>query len=201
MLSRRRFLAIVVSGLVVTGFGVSLPSIRQRFVQLFSARHIPGPESDDLLESKLTNTLVSFIGALFGQDLTLQDRHELSEIVSFAASADSGWVPEYRWLVSHIGNMAKEAGAESFSSATPELRDSIVQHIMSRQTSSFTLRLFAIASGQELHRKRMSITTIPHLRRIYLASGVPWRRRGYQSWPGVPGDPRVYTRPGPVPQC
>ena len=201
MLSRRSFLAIVVTGLVVTGLGASLPSIRQRFVQLFSARHIPGPESDDLLESKLTNTLVSFIGALFGQDLTLQDRHELSEIVSFAASADSGWVPEYRWLVSHIGNMAKEAGAESFSSATPELRDSIVQHIMSRQTSSFTLRLFAIASGQELHRKRMSITTIPHLRRIYLASGVPWRRRGYQSWPGVPGDPRVYTRPGPVPQC
>jgi len=201
VLSRRRFLAIVVSGLVVTGFGASLPSIRQRFVQLFSARHVPGPESDDLLESKLTNTLVSFIGALFGQDLTLQDRHELSEIVSFAASADSGWVPEYSWLVSHIDNIAKEASAESFSSATPDLRESVIQNIMSRPTRSFTLRLLAIASGQGLLRRRMRITTIPHLRRIYLASGVPWRRRGYQSWPGVPGDPRVYTRPGPVPQC
>ena len=201
MLSRRRFLAIVVTGLVVTGFGASLPSIRQRFVQLFSARHVPGPESDDLLESELSNTLVSFIGVLFGQDLTLQDRHELSGLVSFAASADSGWVPEYRWLVSQIDSMAKEAGAESFSSATPELRDSVMQNIMSRPTGSFTLRLLAIASGQRLLRRRMSITTIPHLRRIYLASGVPWRRRGYQSWPGVPGDPRVYTRPGPVPQC
>ena len=201
MLSRRRFLAIVVTGLVVTGFGASLPSIRQRFVQLFSARHVSGPESDDLLESELSNTLVSFIGVLFGQDLTLQDRHELSGLVSFAASADSGWVPEYRWLVSHIDNLAKEAGAESFSSAKPQLRESIMQNILSRPTSSFTLRLLAIASGQRLLRRRMSVATIPHLRRIYLASGVPWRRRGYQSWPGVPGDPRVYTQPGPVPKC
>ena len=201
MLSRRRFLAIVVTGLVVTGFGASLPSIRQRFVQLFSARHVPGPESDDLLESGLSNTLVSFIGVLFGQDLTLQDRHELSGLVSFAASADSGWVPEYRWLVSHIDNMAKEAGAESFSSAKPELRESIMQNIMSRPTSSITLRLLETASGQRRLRKRMRVATIPHLRRIYLASGIPWRRRGYQSWPGVPGDPRVYTQPGPVSKC
>jgi hypothetical protein len=201
MLSRRRFLAIVVTGLVVTGFGASLPSIRQRFVQLFSARHVPGPESDGILESKLSNTLVSFVGALFGQDLTQQDRHELSGIVSFAASADSGWIPEYRWLVSHIDNMANESGAESFSSATPVLRESIMHTIISRPTSSFTLRLLAIASGQVQFRRRMIITTIPHLRRIYLASGVPWRRRGYQSWPGVPGDPRVYTQPGPAPKC
>ena len=201
MLSRRRFLVIAVSGLVVTGIGVSLPSIRRHLVQLFSARHVPGPESDGLLESKLSITLVNFIGVLFGQDLTLQDRHELSELVAFAASADSGWVSEYRWLVSHIDSMANAARAEGFSSVTPELRESVMQNIMSRPTSSFTLRLLAIASGQGLRRRRMSISTIPHLRRIYLASGVPWRRRGYQSWPGVPGDPRVYTRPGPVPQC
>ena len=201
MLSRRRFLVIAVSGLVVTGIGVSLPSIRRHLAQFLSARHVPGPESGDLLESKLSNTLVTFIGALFGQDLTLQDRHELSGLVAFAASADSGWVSEYRWLVSHIDSMTKEAGAESFSSATPELRESVMQHTMSQPTGSFTLRLLAIASGQRLLRRRMSIATIPHLRRIYLASGAPWRRRGYQSWPGVPGDPRVYTQPGPVPQC
>jgi hypothetical protein len=130
-----------------------------------------------------------------------QDHHELSGLVSFSASADNGWATEYRWLSSYVDNMAKRAGAESFSSATPELRESVMQNIMSRPTSSFTLRLLAIASGQGLLRKRMSITTIPHLRRIYLASGVPWRRRGYQSWPGVPGDPREYTRQGPVRQC
>jgi hypothetical protein len=201
MLSRRRFLAIVVTGLVVTGFGASLPSIRQRFLQLYSPRHVPGPESDAPLESNLTNTLVNFIGMLFGQDLTPQDRHELSGLVSFAASADSGWVAEYRWLVSNIDNMAKEAGAESFSSARPELRETIMLNTISRPTSSFTLRLLAIASGQRQLRRRMRLSTIPHLRRIYLASGAPWRRRGYQSWPGVPGDPRVYTQPGPVPKC
>lgn len=201
MLSRRKFLAIGAASLLVTGFGASLPSIRRYRARVLAARHVPGPESDKPLETQLTNTLVSFIGALFGQDLTQQDRDDLSELVSFAASADNGWVPEYRWLAAYIDKMAKEVGAESFLSATPELRESIMQNVLSRPIKGFRLQLLAMGSEQEWLRRRMRITTIPHLRRIYLASGVPWRRRGYQSWPGVPGDPRAYTRPGPVLQC
>jgi len=201
MLSRRKFLAIGAAGLLVTGFGASLPFIRRYRARVLAARHLPGSESDEPLETQLTNALVSFIGALFGQDLTQQDRDDLSELVSFAASADNGWVPEYRWLDAYIDKMAKEVGAESFLSATPELRESIMQNVLSRPIKGFRLQLLAMSSEQEWLRRRMRITTIPHLRRIYLASGVPWRRRGYQSWPGVPGDPRAYTRPGPVVQC
>lgn len=77
----------------------------------------------------------------------------------------------------------------------------MVQLVSSEPVDGFKLRLLALGSEQEQFRRRMHITTIPHLRRIYLASGVPWRRRGYQSWPGIPGDPRAYTRQGPVMQC
>ena len=201
MLSRRKFLAIGATGLLVTGFGLSLPSIRKHLTQAVSARHIQGDESDIPLDSTLSNTLVSFIGAMFGEVFSQQDYHELGGLVSFAASADSGWETEYRWLSSHADSMAKRAGAESFLSATPDLRESVMLNIMSQSEGSFRLKLLAMTSERERLRRRMKITTIPHLRRIYLASGVPWRLRGYQSWPGVPGDPREYTRQGPVRQC
>lgn len=201
MLSRRKFLAIGATGLLVAGFGASLPSIRKYLSQVISVRHIKGIVSNAPLNSTLSNTLVSFIGAMFGEDFVRQDHYELSELVTFAASADNGWVAEYRWLATYIDNMAKKTGAESFSSASPELRESIMLNIMSRPASSFKSRLLAMTSEPELLRRRMQFTTIPHLRRIYLASGVPWRKRGYQSWPGVPGDPREYTRQGPVRQC
>jgi hypothetical protein len=149
----------------------------------------------------LSDTLVSFIGAMFGVELSKYDQYELSGLLSFAASADDGWESEYRWLSPYIDNMAKQAGAESFSSATSELRDSIMLDIMSWPVGSFRSKLLAMTTEQGLLRRRMQITTIPHLRRTYLASGVPWRKRGYQSWPGVPGDPRAYSRPGPVTQC
>ncbi|MFQ5643834.1 MAG: hypothetical protein ACE5FQ_09055, partial [Thiogranum sp.] len=125
MLSRRKFLAIGVVGVLAAGAG--LPSLRRYRARVLSARHVPGPETDETLETQLGNTLVGFIGALFGQDLAQQDREDLGELVAFAVSADSGWIPEYHWLVSYIDSMTREAGAESFLSATPELRETVVQ--------------------------------------------------------------------------
>lgn len=67
---------------------------------------------------------------MFGEDFAQQDQEELSGLVSFAASADSGWLAENHWLASHVDNMANKAGAKSYTSATPELRETVMLNIM-----------------------------------------------------------------------
>ena len=52
---------------------------------------------------------------------------------------------------------------------------------------------------RELHLMRGWI--VSDLASLYLRSGVPWRNRGYTSWPGVAGDMLEYTKPGTLPKC
>ena len=86
---------------------------------------------------------------------------------------------------------------ERFADISPEDQDRLIQSVMSEPIRGRRRQMLALVSERERQRRRFRISTLRQVRRIYQTSGVPWRRRGYDSWPGVPGDPRAYTRLGP----
>jgi hypothetical protein len=42
----------------------------------------------------------------------------------------------------------------------------------------------------------MRSTTVPDIVWLYRYSGAPWRARGYERWPGIPGDWHEYLTAG-----
>ena len=120
--------------------------------------------------------------------------------LDYATKADSGWRDEYAWLSDYITYFAAQMGAPSFLKTSAEQRDKIVMAVMHRKSARES-RMLALVSEHERGRRRMISSTIPHLVWVYNHSGVPWRYRGYKSWPGVPGDTFEYTKPGPAYKC
>ena len=197
MLSRRQFIALGLAAVFLVGLGGSMPALRRYRRRMLKARHQPGARDPAPLDADILETLVVFTGALFGVELTVEDRANLSEGFSYAAVEDSGWRDEYRWLAGYADELARGREATGFVAADAAIRSQLIDHIMSVPIRDRRHRMIALVSEQERNRRRFRISTVGHLKRVYLFSGVPWRHRGYQSWPGVPGEWQVYTRPGP----
>ncbi len=197
MLTRRQFIALGVAALMLGGMGASLPKLRRYRTQMLKARHQVGPRDETPIDPGIMQTLVAFTGALYGVTLDEADREELERRVEYSAVEDSGWRPEFAWLANYVDDQADALVGKRFSDTSPEDQDHLIQSMMSEPIRGRRHQMLALVSEQERQRRRFRISTLRQVRRIYQTSGVPWRRRGYHSWPGVPGDPRAYTRPGP----
>ena len=197
MLTRRQFIALGVAALMLGGLGASVPKLRRYRTQMLKARHQIGPRNEAPIDPSLMRTLVAFMGALYGVVLGEADREELTQRVEFSAIEDSGWRPEFAWLVAYLDDQADALVGKRFAEISPEEQDRLIQSMMSEPIRGRRRQMLALVSERERQRRRFRISTLRQVRRIYQTSGVPWRRRGYNSWPGVPGDPRAYTRLGP----
>ncbi len=189
--TRRTFLLLGAAGMAAISAAVSW----HRWRNIGALRHEPGTVSKEDPDEHVLQTVTEFTGALSGVSLTDDDRKDLHGRFSYAARKDSGWRNEYRWLSAYLDSLAEEAKGTSFVELASEQKEQIMRLALAIGESSRAQRFHAFlrADGRKLLRMRKS--TFPHLMYVYQNSGVPWRHRGYKSWPGRPGDRLAYTRP------
>ena len=201
-LTRRKFLGLLAVTSAATAFTWGYPRLRQFKDDRISIGHVnAAPLSDDAINESAIDTIAHFTGSLFGRLLTSEQKQELIGRLTFAAKTDSGWHDEYIWLADYIDDLAKELGVVRFTASNMSQRQTVSNQVVTFSPSSRFSKLRSLFSDKERYHRRMGISTVKHLEKIYINSGVPWMARGYQSWPGVPGDPRWYTQPGPSKQC
>ena len=189
LLSRRRLL---IAGGV---FGVALTAVDLGWVR---PRQRVGQVKDRAIgiapDAKLT--VVAFIGALHGRDLSADDIAELSDRLTFRLSSDTAFTDECAVLAQNLDEFASERGTATFRSCNDVQKDSIVQRIMTIDATSLVSKLLRRLSTSERNYYRMRWSTIYQLSWIYKQSGSAWRARGYRRWPGIPGDWREVLVPG-----
>lgn len=196
-ISRRGFLGWAGAGASLVG-ALGAWNRWRDIARLNHESHKPGAS---VVDNEVTSTLVHFLGSTFGVALSEADQGELQERLHYAADHDGAWSEEYSWLAAFVDSEARESGAASFVNADIDLREETVRRVFANDVDRRTqkMRAFFQIDGRKLLRMRKS--TIPHLVRLYRMSGVPWRHRGYTSWPGVPDDMLAYSRKLETGQC
>lgn len=187
-----------------TGVGVSAAGLwaaKGRWRNIGSLRHEPDLSGATSFDDATVNTLTEFLASVFGIALSSEDRTELNGRLRYAVEHDNGWTIEYAWLAAFADEASRSAGASSFSDSSVAQREEVVRLAFANDIGWRTqrARAFFQIDGRELLRMRK--WTIPHLVRLYRNSGVPWRHRGYTSWPGRPDDRLAYSRRLETSQC
>jgi hypothetical protein len=188
--SRRRFL--VAAGVATVALGAPVSWYRWKSTR--PSPHVPGPPEDSPYDVTVFTTLTEFVSVYFDTRFVDADVVELARRMAYAVQHDSGWREPYRRLADLLDLTSRDLGAGSFVAAGPDTRLDAIRDLMVGESANRELRIrafFSEQAGQTLHARQ---ATIPHLRRLYQNSGIPWRHRGYSTWPGVSGDPRAYTR-------
>ena len=153
-----------------------------------------GKEDDSAFDQRVIDTVVAFIAAFFGVTLDEIDRVDLKRRLSFAVRRDNGWRVEYRSLAGFADQLARQFSGTVFTQANDDIRERVIHEIALTRRAKLRNRIHAFVSSSGRDFLRMQQSTIPHLLILYRRSGVPWRRRGYVTWPGVGGDMLAYTQ-------
>jgi len=201
-ISRRKFLLIgsVFSiGAIAAIFG--LPNFSKYKKSKLFPYHIKESGTDLLPTYELLEIISIFTGSLHGHELTNIDKNEFFDILAFLIMNDKAWTSEYTWLSNHINILSTKIQNSDFQSLSTENKYNLVNIIMFYSIRSKKSRLLALFTQSERFKRRMRASTIPHLMKLYRSSGIPWRNRGYSTWPGVPGDQSEYIRPGKIISC
>ncbi len=195
--SRRGFLAVGAIGVSAAG----LAAAWRRWRTIGTLEHPQDLPGDALQNPDVKSTLVRFMGAMHGVQLKTVDIEDLASRLEFAAAVDGAWAEEYRWFAGYLDELARDASQVSFIDADPDTQASLIRSVIQPEIDFRTQRIRAFFAVEGRRILRMRKTTIPHLARLYRMSGVPWRQRGYTSWPGMPDEQLAYTRPLPPRQC
>jgi len=202
LLTRRKLILTASGGAILLGSGIlGYTYINPDALKNEKIVHKSGVADNTDFDESILLTVAVFIGAYFGRALLKEHQEELVQRLKYAVRVDNCWREEYTWLASYIDSYANKHGASSFYSATPDTRELLINQITKHGAWNRRSRLIAIISEDEYNRLRMHQSTLPHLRRLYRNSGVPWQFRGYTHWPGMPGDWTKYTVPGPEQIC
>jgi hypothetical protein len=188
-LSRRRLLIVGgVGGIVLAAVG--LGSLRHRAEVGQNTHGATGIAPDTKM------TVLAFIGALFGRELSEQDLAELSDRLNYLLSSAAMINHECAVLVQHLDGLAIQRRATTFRSSSAAQKQSIVDKIMQNDSKSMLFRLLSRLPGSERDYYQIR-WLVPQLAWLYRNSGAAWRARGYTRWPGIPGDWREILTPGP----
>lgn len=198
--TRRQFISIVAGATLLAATVVANRPFLGWLTKFISPKHTPGATDQSRFDQDTVATLVSFLGVLYGHRLTELDKRELGERIEFMVSEDAGWRPELTWLAAFLNKHSRIEGFELFRAAESGSQHKILE-LLFQPVNTNTSRLRAIFSAEERERRRVHGSTLGRLTELYRTSGVPWRNRGYASWPGVPGDLVEYTQPRVIPQC
>lgn len=202
-LNRRRLLWGLTSAAFVILAGTSLPYVKSwRHRRVFANRTRGEPDTTDFPRQDLLD-IAWFTTRLFGHTPTRNDESEIVWRLDYLAKEDREWRPLFQWLVQRIEALNEDSATTRFN-ALPEAKQQLIfDDILNRQSSVMGRKgeLLALISDEWVQERAFFRFTLNKLNAIYVHSGVPWRRRGYTSWPGIPGDPRNYTIAGPQRQC
>jgi hypothetical protein len=189
-LTRRQFL--LTAGLSISAAGAYGSIYRWRSTA--DTKHVLGVVDTSEFDPAVVQSIVTFLGVFYGISLTKADRSELTQRLIFSTRFDSNWRVDYRAFVQMVDDIAQRNEANSFANASVSTQKSIINLVkeVSRNWSRRRMRAFFGLDDTVLIKIQRA--TVPHLLRLYRMSGVPWRQRGYQSWPGVGGNTFDYTR-------
>jgi hypothetical protein len=198
---RRRRAIIILAGVLTAGAALGFPILRRERSRRLAASHRPGPPDPTPPDPEDLASVAALTGALFGHRLDRDEMLEVGRGLALLAESDRGWRTELAAAGRYADRTARARGAATFADAPDPVRYDLIDSIMGTPVDSRRSRLLALFSADERDRRLTRSALIPALAQVYRASGPAWRRRGYTRWPGVPGDPREYTRPGPAIQC
>ena len=184
--------ASVTAGAVAIGW--LLPFLRRKAISLMYNSSPIGtapPSSRDL------HVVAHFTGALMGRHL---DDKQIELLVPRLAMAGRRRGPEFASLVVLVNREAHrlDRTLTNFVDASSEIRERIVQRIMTEPAQSRLGRLAGLVLTDNRARLRVRHGTARHLRFVYSRTSIPWTIRGYRGAPGAPVDRLEYTRPGPT---
>jgi hypothetical protein len=188
--TRRAVVGAGIGGLTIAGTYGAL----RRWRTIGTLRHETAGPAEDQLDAHAAETVTQFLGAMFGVALTEVDEAELRGRLDYAATHDTAWRGEYEFLSAYLDAKSQASGIASYIDGSAEQRDAAMRLAVAVDTNGRTQRLRAFFRGDGRELLRMRRSTIPHLQRLYQFSGVPWRQRGYTSWPGVAANRLAYTR-------
>ena len=195
--SRRRLLILAAVGGAVGAVIWLKPMLRRGRSQQISIADLNAPAVTLTRDMEATlDTVVTFIGALFGHTLSDTDSAELRERLTETLAQEPGRAQDYAVLAHELDHLARATGAGGFVMANSAQRSSIVDEIMHIDPGTPWSRILAHLTPGRRQYYRMRSTTVPDLVWLYRYSGVPWRARGYERWPGIPGDWHEYLTAG-----
>lgn len=145
---------------------------------------------------EITPTVLAFVGALFGKELSAGDAADLSERLKYNFAKDDSFKRDCAFLARYVERQARERGAGAFAACSVAQKDAIVDSLMHIDPQSAIARLLSRSAPSEREHYRMRSSTIGRLAWIYRHSSAAWRARGYRRWPGVPGDWHEVLEPG-----
>jgi hypothetical protein len=141
-------------------------------------------------------TLLAFIAVLFGRDLSLQDRADLTDRLACMQQYRASLKHDCGVLAAHLDRQAGQWGMADFAACDARQKASIVDQIMQMPLKSKIASLLSRFSRSERDFYRMRWSAVPQLAWVYRHSPAAWRARGYQRWPGVRGNWRDILAPG-----
>ena len=133
-------------------------------------------------------TVVAFMSTLFGHELADSDRAELLDRLAYTVKQVPPRADEYLVFELGLDRAARDAGAENFIASSAASKAAIVDELMLIDPVALWSRVRKRLSSDYAQRCDMREKTVPALSLVYQGSGVPWRVRGYNRWPGIPGD-------------
>ena len=192
-ITRRRFL--FVAGLGVSAVGLNYAADRWRKSANKRIRHVVGKEDFSDFDTAILEKIILFFVVLFGTPLNDEDQSELLHRLTISTHFDKNWREDYREFLKYLDKLAKSKKSGTFPNAPIKVQTEIVSFVMTKPRYwSKRRRVRAFFGYEDKILRKIKVSTVPHLIRLYTMSGVPWRHRGYQSWPGVAGDTFSYTR-------
>jgi hypothetical protein len=143
-----------------------------------------------------TGTLLAFIEALFGRNLSLLDRTELTDRLAYMGQCRASLKRDCSVLAAYLDKQAEQYGAGDFAACSVSQKASIVDEIMELPLKSRVAFFLSRFSRTERDFYRMRWSAVPQLVWVYRHSPAAWRARGYLRWPGVRGNWRDSLAPG-----
>jgi hypothetical protein len=141
-------------------------------------------------------TMLAFLGALFGRDLSSLDSADLSDRLDELFTAGGPLLHDAVVLARRLDEGARRQGASGFESCNEAQKERIVEQIMSINPRSLRARVLSHLSRDQRDRYRMRWSIVPQLVWLYRHSAAAWRARGYTRWPGIAGDWHEVLVPG-----
>ena len=141
-------------------------------------------------------TIVAFVGALFGAEISAQDADDLAERLSYAFMRSEAFKRDCGFLSRYLDRSARAGGSPSFIGCPAAQKDGIVDALMQIDSGSAVARLLSRSAQSERDYYRMRSSTVGRLAWIYRHSSAAWRMRGYRRSPGIAGDWHEVLEPG-----
>ncbi len=203
-ISKRTFLKLLAGGMAVGILSYpTLLYLRNRVKVDFKKEFSPGR-----LAAGELDTIIALLEVLLPRKL-YSDQEELVKLVNEATQNGKGVFEEYRAGAALLNHMVDiQLGKFGFAKLSLKAREQILESIMWRydyvgrggvgeKMWKFKFTLDRLLHS-EIERRFRELVVRDLLQRFYSRADIAWQLVNYSNYPGIPGNPREYTRAGRI---